>query len=154
MGGSMLSDERYEEIKQIVVEHFKKYNISCVPVNGYEMVKKMGIKMVFYSSLCDKKIKASMEISKDGFSLYDGQKWIIYINDLDYNYTRTNNTIIHEVAHIVLNHSEDSELADKEANFFAKYSLAPPILILRLNLHSIKEIEKTFEISHSAAVYA
>ena len=38
-------------------------------------------------------------------------------------------TIMHEIGHIVLDHTEHSDLAESEANFFAKYALAPPPLV-------------------------
>ena len=68
------------------------------------------------------KINDSIKVfSEDGFSLFNEGKWIIYINDITTGYERQNNTFLHEIGHIVLNHTEDSELADSEANFFAKY---------------------------------
>ncbi len=49
--GTSLSHERYEEIKQIVVDVFVKYNVSCVPVNGFELATKMGITVIPYSAM-------------------------------------------------------------------------------------------------------
>ena len=46
--GISLSHARYEEIKQIVVDLFVKYDVSCVPVNGFELATKMGIKVIPY----------------------------------------------------------------------------------------------------------
>ena len=46
--GISLSHARYEEIKQIVVDLFVRYNVSCVPVNGFELATKMGITVVPY----------------------------------------------------------------------------------------------------------
>lgn len=43
---------------------------------------------------------------------------------------------MHEIGHIVLDHSEGSELAEVEARFFAKYALAPPPLIHKLRLQN------------------
>ncbi len=149
-----LSDERYEEIKHYVVELFKKYKISCIPVSGFEIATKMGIKIVLYSSLDERKILAARRFSNDGFSLFADETWTIYLNDIDTGYKRQNNTLLHEIGHIVLDHTEDSELADKEANFFAKYALVPPILVYKLKLKTADEIEEIFEVSHEAAGYA
>ena len=41
-----LSDERYEEIKLIVVRMFVEYGISCAPINGFEIAHKMGVKVI------------------------------------------------------------------------------------------------------------
>ena len=54
----------------------------------------------------------------------------------------------------MLDHSEDSELAEKEVKFFAKYALAPPVLIHKLKLNSPESISQIFEISYEAACYA
>lgn len=34
--------------------------------------------------------------------------------------------MLHEIGHIILDHSEDSNLAEDEVKFFAKYALVPP----------------------------
>ena len=39
------------------------------------------------------------------------------------------------------------ELAEKEVNFFAKYALAPPVLIQKLKLTNAADIARVFEIS-------
>ena len=61
---------------------------------------------------------------------------------------------MHEVGHVVLDHSEDSELAEKEVRFFAKYALVPPVLVQKLNLDNPRDIEDIFAVSFEAACYA
>ena len=58
------------------------------------------------------------------------------------NYGRVNHTIMHEIGHIVLGHTEDSDLAEAEVSFFAKYALAPPILINKLKLETPEIIKQ------------
>ena len=149
-----LSDERYEEIKLIVVRMFVEYGISCAPINGFEIAHKMGVKVIPYSAIAPGKRELLIKESEDGFSVQrtNGQ-WYIYYND-EKNYRRINNTIMHEIGHIVLDHSEDSELAEKEVNFFAKYALVPPVLIHKLKLDNPESIVQVFEISYEAARYA
>lgn len=149
-----LQDERYEEIKLIVVDMFKKYEISCVPISGFEIATKMGIQVLMYSALTQEQKIACYEFSEDGFSLYNDGRWIIYINDITTGYERQNNTFLHEIGHIVLDHTEDSDLADSEANFFAKYALVPPILVYKLKLTTAEEISDIFNVSYEAAGYA
>lgn len=60
--------------------------------------------------------------------------------------------ILHE--NVILDHTEDSELAEKEVKFFAKFSPAPPVLIHKLKLESPEEIADIFEISYEAACNA
>ncbi len=61
---------------------------------------------------------------------------------------------MHEIGHIVLDHSEDSELAEKEVKFFAKYALVPPVLVHKLKLDNPMDIADIFEVSFEAACYA
>ena len=106
-----ISNQRYEEIKRIVVRMFVKYGISCVPINGFEIAHKMGIKVIPYSAIAPSKRGLLIKKSKDGFSVErtNGQ-WYIFYNDKK-DYGRVNHTIMHEIGHIVLDHTEDSELA-------------------------------------------
>lgn len=53
--GIVLSDARYEEIKRIVVGLFVRYEIACVPVNGFELATKMGSKVIPYSTFPESK---------------------------------------------------------------------------------------------------
>ena len=112
-----ISDKRYEEIKNIVVNMFKEYGVSCVPISGFEIAQKMGIKVIPYCSFTEAKRQLLLKESEDGFSvLKKNGQWFIYYNDQK-GYGRINNTIMHEIGHIVLDHTEDSELAEKEVKF-------------------------------------
>ena len=149
-----ISNQRYEEIKRIVVRMFVKYDVSCVPINGFEIAHKMGVKVMPYSAYSSNIRWLLIKKSEDGFSVEktNGQ-WYIFYND-EKDYGRVNHTIMHEIGHIVLDHTEDSELAEKEVKFFAKYALAPPVLIHKLKLNNPESISQTFEISYEAACYA
>lgn len=150
-----LSDERCEEIKQEVVNLFKRYSINCVPISGFEIASKMGIKVIPYSSKTDEARELCFKESEDGFSIRRGDKWYIFYNDdKQFGSGRINNTTLHEIGHIVLDHTEDSELAEKEVKFFAKYALVPPVLVHKLKLTTPEEILETFDVSYEAAYYA
>lgn len=154
--GPRLSNARYEEIKRTVVEMFERYGVSCVPINGFEIASKMGIKVIPYSAYSARSRYKIEKYSADGFSvLRDTGEWYIFYNDdKEHDYGRINHTIMHEIAHIVLDHTEDSELAEAEVRFFAKYALAPPVLIHKLKLGTAQSIANVFEISFEAAGYA
>ena len=133
---------------------FVKYEVSCVPVNGFELATKMGIKVIPYSAISESKRWLLLKKSQDGFSVEKNiGEWYIYYNDKK-DYGRINNTIMHEIGHIVLDHSEDSELAEKEVKFFAKYALVPPVLVHKLKLDNPMDIADTFGVSFEAACYA
>jgi Zn-dependent peptidase ImmA (M78 family) len=152
--GIKLSNQRCEEIKRIVVRMYVKYGITCVPVNGFEIASKMGIRVIPYSAIPENKRWLLFKKSEDGFCVERNPgEWYIYYNDAR-DYGRVNNTIMHEIGHIVLDHSEDSELAEKGVKFFAKFALAPPVLVHKFKLASAEEIADIFEISFEAACYA
>ncbi len=147
--GIVLSDNRCEEIKELVVDMFEKYNINCLPIKGFEIAHKMGILVIPYSRFNEDKKNLLYKLSKDSFTFEN----CIYYND-EKGHGRINYTILHEIGHIVLDHLQDSELAEKEADFFAKYALVPPVLVHKLKLSKPIDISKTFNTSHEAARYA
>lgn len=152
--GISLSYTRYEEIKQIITDLFIKYDVSCVPVNSFELATKMGIKIIPYSAIPESNRWLLLKESEDGFLVEKNVgEWYIYYNDKK-DYGRINNTIMHEIGHIVLDHSEDSELAEKEVKFFAKYALVPPVLVHKLKLDNPIDIADIFAVSYEAACYA
>jgi Zn-dependent peptidase ImmA (M78 family) len=125
-----------------------------VPVNGFELDTKMGIRIIAYSAFSEAKRKLLLLKSEDGFCVEkEAGEWYIFYND-DRSYGRINNTMLHEIGHIVLDHTEDSELADKEVKFFAKYALVPPVLVHKLNIDTPEKIADIFNVSYQAAQYA
>lgn len=146
-----LCDERYEEIKNEVVDLFDALDVRCVPISGFEIAVKLGINVIPYSAKEKQNTMRLKEMEKEGvcIEMKDGALYIFYNDDKDYN--RLNWTILHEIGHLVLEHTEHCELADAEADFFAKYAIAPPILVDKLNLKSAKEIQDYFYISKTAA---
>lgn len=148
-----LSSERCEEIKKEVVNMFEKYNVNCVPINGFEIANKMGVKVIPYSTNSEYKRQLCLKESEDGFSVLYKNQWYIFYND-EKIFGRINNTMLHEIGHIVLGHTEDSQLAEKEVNFFAKYALVPPVLVHKLQISTVEEIAKVFNVSNEAAYYA
>lgn len=147
-----LTDDRYEEIKNMVAMLFITLDINCTPISGFEIAKKLKITVIPYSAKqCKERL---IEICEDGLccEMKDGKKYIFY-ND-EKSYERINWTLLHEIAHIVLGHTEHCDLAEAEANFFAKYAVAPPVLIHRYNLSTVEDIQDRFCISYEAAVNA
>ena len=151
-----LDNETYEYIKEEVVDVFIRYDIRCTPISGFEIAQKMGIVVIAYSGLSRKLQRIVRNISSDGFYLEPGNgKEFIYYDDKQ-GYERSNMTILHEIGHCVLGHNDDTgpDLAESEANFFAKYAIAPPPLVHRINPSSPEDIQKHFCISFEAACNA
>lgn len=130
---------------------FKKYNVKCIPVCGFEIASRMGITLVPYSALSPKKLVAAHKASDDGFFIEKDQHYYIYYNDIDCGYERQNWTILHEIGHIVLDHTGHSKREEDEADFFAKYAIAPPILIHKIGARGPGDVFNAFNISPVAA---
>ena len=75
-----LSEQRLEEIKNIVVDMYEKYNISCAPISGFEIATKMGIKVIPYSAY---KLKHRYRAIKESRK---------YFKERNANQTRTKDT--------------------------------------------------------------
>ena len=147
-----LSDARYEELKRIVVDMFVKHGVSCVPISAFELAFKMGITVIPYSAFPPRKRLLLLKKSTDGFSVkFATGEWRIYYNDNIQRNGRVNNTIMHEIGHIVLDHSEESDLAEAEVRFFAKYALVPPPLVRKLGTTDCVQVMTTFDVSIEAA---
>lgn len=151
-----LADETYEYIKSEVCYLFERYDIRCVPISGFEIAIKMGIILVSYNKLSPRQLLQAQKISFDGFYIEPGNgKEYIFYNDR-IGYERSNMTILHEIGHCVLGHTDDmdSEVVEAEACFFAKYCAAPPPLVHTINPKTPEEIADKFYISYEAACFA
>lgn len=148
-----LSDQRYEELKSEAVRLLEHCHVLVFPIDSKEIINRLGGSLVSYSSLSRKQREACLAFSSDGFSIQENGTWFVVYND-EKGEARTRMTLIHEVAHRWLKHSCESALAESEASFFAKYALAPPIIIDALGLESVSQISSFFGTSWEAANYA
>ncbi len=153
-----LSDERYEYIKEIVCDLLFRLRVKCMPVSGFEIASKLKITLVPYSSLSKRKLEEALKIDPDGFYCENNEhefgKEYIYYNDIDCSYRRINMTILHEIGHCVLDHIGNSEEEEAEAKFFAKYAIAPPVLVHKIHPFCPEQIMEYFDISYQAAIYS
>ena len=147
---SGLPDLRFEELKARVADLFECCKICCLPINSFEVAARMNYHVIPYAAWPDKR-EALLARQRDAFSFeYKGGEFIIY-NDAK-AFERQNWTIMHEIAHRFLKHREQSIVAEREADFFAKYALLPPPLINKLKLSTPEEIQKYFIASRVAAI--
>lgn len=146
---------RYEQIKNIVSSILTKYlPHDQIPVDVFALAKLLGIILVAYSTLTKYERRELQKIcafeTKDGFCVCakkDGKfVWYIYYDDSQLK-ERVRFTILHEIGHIVLGHREYSDLAEAEANFFAKYAIAPPSLVHLIKPNDYIDIMLKFDTS-------
>ena len=152
--GIRLSDDVYEFIKGEVIFLFTTLGIKGIPISGFEIAYKMGIVLVPYSTLSRNKYK-NIRKEREGFFLEENGVNYIYYNDIDRSYERINMTLLHEIGHCVLDHRGINPIIEEaEANFFAKYAIAPPVLVHRIHPSCPQDIYEVFDISFEASCYA
>jgi len=147
-----LHNDRYEEIKEIITDLFESLQISAVPIDCFNIAKRLGFDIVPYSSLPKKTLDLVRNSGGgDAYTLItrDDNKYIFYNDDAIIGRVRF--TIMHEVGHYILGHLEESDLAHSEADFFAKYALAPMPIIHSCKIESYVDIKNIFNVSNECA---
>ena len=133
-------------------------NIKKIPVDVFDLARKLGIRLVKYSQITEEEFtkleKYGLNRDSDGFfilALKDGMIVpYIYYNDKK-KPGRIRFTILHEIGHYVLGHKQASDLAEAEANFFAKYLIAPPVLVDKINPSDYLDIASVFKVTNNCA---
>lgn len=150
-----LSGQRYEQIKNEVVLLFQKTRMEAIPVNAWLLADKLNIKLVKYSHLNEEQREAARQLCNGGmkFSIIDKtgiSRQVVFYDD-SAPLGRQRFSILHEIGHIVLGHKQDSELAEAEADFFAKFAIAPPMLVSMTRPSDYMDIAHSFGLSAECA---
>lgn len=153
-----LLDDDYERIKSAVADLYRRYSVTTIPVDVFSLARKMGIVIRPYSSCPDLfRLALKGAVPEDGFkaTVLRGSRYttVIFYNDT-MSRQRIRFTILHEIGHIVLGHKQSSELAEAEASFFAKYAIAPPVLVNYIRPSDYVDIANAFDISLECAYYS
>jgi len=149
---------RREQIYKTAADFILQINLTY-PLKLKEIIQDMGISLVPYSWLSNDEMLKLKELSKgklkDGISFL-GEKngidsFFIYYNDKIKTVGRIRFTLAHELGHIVLKHTQESELAEAEADCFAGYLLAPPELIHLIQPEDYFDVRDSFFLSKNCA---
>ena len=149
-----LSYDRYEEIKRAVVDLFETTGIASVPVNPWLMAAKSGIRLIRYSELPEKEASKLRSLCDGGVFFKNQELRPTIVYDDSVGVGRQRFTILHEMGHYILGHHQDSDLAEAEANFFAKYAIAPPMLVSLISPNDYIDIALAFGLSDDCAYYS
>lgn len=147
---------RYEQIKGRVTNLYKWCGCDTIPVNPLMIAEKLDVAVIRYSSLGEDGEAAALKKSPNGFKFLlekpDGScKRYVYFNDRQ-SVGRCRFTLLHEIGHIVLGHLQESEVAEAEANFFAKFAIAPPSLVHIIRPADYMDISDAFGLSEECAL--
>lgn len=140
----------YNYIKDATLTVFIECNIQSFPINCFDILKHYGVSLFSYSSLSSELREYSSKYSDDAFSYKDK----IFYND-DMLSGRIRFSLMHELGHKLLNHSEiQTDEMELEANNFASNLLAPRMAIHYAKCKNENDVSKLFSITHEAALYA
>lgn len=141
-----------------MVDAFQQLGYIRLPIDPSELLDAHGIQTIPYQiafnpsvslddlmTLCSCPSGISFTISANG----NDSRYIAC--NLQENSGRIRFTKLHEMGHTMRGHLRDSELAEIEANFWAKYAIAPQVLIEELGLTTIEEISQRFGTSLECA---
>ena len=145
----------YDKIEQMVVnllyKTVYKNGSGNFPIDPFEIAKYNGYKIKPYSKLDEKAIRLLLNHGISGASIKnDNGEFVIYYDDCD-GKQRQRFTIMHEIGHIMLGHKQDSDYAEKCANYFASYSLVPTSMVGLFNCYNLVDISKKFNVSSDCA---
>lgn len=139
-------------MNKALLKVYKKCKITMFPIDCLSIFHAYGLTCIPYSSLSEKRRIACMELSKDAFISND----TVFYNDTVPE-GRVRFTLMHEFAHFILGHEEETEETESEADLFASMMLAPMIIIRELESHSsgrkitADDIKAYFNVSITAA---
>ena len=142
----------YSIAEKLATELIIESNIFSLPIDPFCIAQQKGIEVRAYSELPSNILNELSTKEQSGFSYFDPiiNHSIIYFDDSQC-YNRRRFTVAHELGHIVMNHKQDSALAEQLANHFAGYMLVPTPLIFVLDCEDYSEIKKHFSVSDDCA---
>lgn len=137
-------------VKHMTLEVFIGCNIKSFPIDCFSIIKEYGLEARSYSSLDDNLKDYCLMYSDDAFKY----KNLICYND-DKPIGRVRFSLMHELAHILLDHQGDrTHGQEQEANFFASNILAPRMAIHYAKCKNQTDVAKVFNMTNEAAQYA
>lgn len=145
--------KNYQNSRDLAWEILLNENVTQLPVKVGELCRQLGIKVSYYDSPNDDDGKST---------IIDGQPWILIAKGKTVQRQRF--TCAHELGHILLGHTGQYELVNREpsrgdnpieqaANVFASRLLAPACVLWALNTRTPEEIAALCDISLQAASF-
>ena len=145
----ILPKQLYRKIEKDICKLYKEFNIEKIPIDICDIAEKMGYEVIpvhkddpIYGILVEKEC--------DGLMIELRDRKVIYYK-ADQTKGRQRFTIAHEIAHIRMGHYEESDLANRIANHYASYLLAPEILIFLTKCNDYIELAEVFNVTLDCA---
>lgn len=138
-----------EKIVKKILYVYKKCDIRTFPIDCFVLLEKYGFTVHTYSNLFKNNpriYELCIACSDDAYIL----KNIIAYNDRQIS-SRIRFSLMHEFAHHILKHKEETPENEEEADYFASYILAPRSIMYDIGCRNADDIHSTFEISYTAS---
>lgn len=154
-----LGDGRYREIEDRANAIILDLDSILPPYNLERIAEKLGIRVIRLSSLPVEKRKPFGKYffceENDAFVAVGKNCKKVIVDDITRSPARVYFTVAHEIGHVVLRHLEHSELAEFEANVFARCLVMPYGIIRTFNEgeFTVENISERFGVSLEAAIY-
>lgn len=149
-----LPKSEYARIEKTVVDLYEELGVSRIPINPFEVARKKGYVIIPFSKMSKETLKLLKKTASSGASIRNEEgTYKIFYDDSD-SPRRQRFTVMHEIGHILLGHKQDSEYAEKCANYYASYALSPTPLISLSGCEDYIELADKFFISFFSASIA
>lgn len=129
----MIKIPNYKRATNAAYEILQKYNGSLPKVEIQKIINKLNSVNIYkYSEIAKRfgigvyDFKHTIAPSEFGYTIFDTRedRWLLIYNESKCEET-IRFTLAHELGHIVLNHTDDNEINNSEANCFARNILYP-----------------------------
>lgn len=155
----MITEPDYEYATNAAYNELSHYNGRFPQIDIYELIFQSGniilksyTQAANYLKCSHNEFTYKISQSEYGFTVsnFKTGTHIIYFNNLKDEKT-IRFTLAHEYGHIVLGHTVDNKVTDKEANCFARNILCPVQLIEEFKLSTVEDYTECFGISEPMA---
>ena len=144
----------YETMDKLAIDIYLDYGLTTFPIDINDLARKMGVKLIKYSSFDDKQRELLLKKSIDGFFIDSSNGPLIFYNDRIEYQGKINLTIAHELKHYICKDENEDEDSEKLADHFGRFLLCPTPYLIYSGIEDIYEIMDMFGLTYSAAVNA
>lgn len=139
---------------KLAIDIFLDYGLTNFPLDINDLARKMGVKLVKYSSFDDNQRELLLKKSIDGFFVNSPNVPLIFYNDRIEYQGKINLTIAHELKHYICKDENEDEDSEKLADHFGRFLLCPTPYLIYSGIEDIYEIMDVFGLTYSAALNA
>ncbi len=141
----------YESMDKLAIDIYLDYDLTIFPIDINDLARKMGVKIIKYSSFDDNQRELLLKKSIDGFFIDSPNGPLIFYNDRIEYQGKINLTIAHELKHYICKDENEDEDSEKLADHFGRFLLCPTPYLIYSNIENIYEVMTVFGLTYSAA---